>query len=88
MDKQATALLALSEVLMALDGFNYCANDDDRQKVAVKLNAAEKTAEASLKEMSPGGLMELLQRIVLFRSCAPGRSEHLSSLVINEMKVR
>jgi hypothetical protein len=88
MDKQATALMWLSEVLMTLDGFNYCASEDDRQKVAVKLNAAERAAKASLKELSPGELMELHQRIGLFRSCAPGRGEHLSSLVINEVKTR
>lgn len=86
MDKQATALWALSEMLLALDGFNYCNGEDDRQKVAVKLNAAAHAAEASLKELSPGELMELHQRISLFRS-SPMASQ-LYSLVINEVKTR
>lgn len=86
MDKQATALWALSEMLLALDGFNYCNGEDDRQKVAVKLTDAAHAVKVSLKELSPGELMELHRRISLFRS-SPMVSQ-LYSLVINEMKTR
>jgi hypothetical protein len=86
MDKQATALMALSEVLMAMDGFNYCNGEDDRQKVAVKLKDAAGAAKEALKELSSGELMELHQRLGLFRS-SPMVSQ-LSALVTNEVKTR
>lgn len=86
MDKQATALWALSEVLMGMNRFNYCNGEDDRQKVAIELKGAVDAAKASLKELSAGELMELHQRIGLFRS-SPMVSQ-LCSLVINEVKTR